>query len=231
MTGGELHIAATDESGWRAGKVAGLREKVLWEAAPGDASITLLRFDRGAGIPEAHKHASNQFMYCLSGSYAYESSGLVLEPDSFYWNPVGNEHGPTEALADTLLLEIYDGRHYEDDDDGIGDEFRIGTHLMHANELVNIWDVTLQPGESIPWHRHRYPYVVLSMFSGHSAITDHDSGEERRVDGTSGSVVYDPGGAHHTLKNVGDSLIRDRLIEFKAPRSMPRPPRMHISSP
>lgn len=228
----ELLIRASDTDGWTPGAVPGLEEKVLWQAAPGDASIALLKFARGSGIATPHRHASNQFMYCLSGSYAYPRSELVLEPGSFYWNPVGNEHGPTEALADSLLLEIYDGQHYpEDGGDEIAAEYRIGTHLMHTNELVNVWDVTLRPGESIPWHIHRYPYVVVTVDAGQSEITDRDSGDVRHGDGAAGAVVYDPGGAHHTLKNVGDTLIRDRLIEFKAPKAMPRPPRMRIESP
>jgi 2,4'-dihydroxyacetophenone dioxygenase len=224
----EIVVAGLDPDGWTPGGVPGLSEKVLWERGGNDASIALLRFDRGAGIPEAHRHPSNQFMYCLSGRYAYASSDIVLEPGSFYWNPAGNEHGPTEALDATLLLEIYDGRHY--DQVGEPDPIdRVGTSLLHSNELVNVWDVTLEPGQSVPWHRHRYPYVVVTVEASQAAITDRETGEVRTADGTAGSVVYDPGGAVHSLKNVGPSVLRDRLIEFKSPG--PRPPRIHINVP
>lgn len=57
-------------------------------------------------------------MYSLSGRYAYTSSGLELRPGDFYWNPMGNHHGPTEALEDSVLLEIYDGKHYFEEPDG-----------------------------------------------------------------------------------------------------------------
>ena len=54
-------------------------------------------------------------MYCLSGRYNYVSSDLELTPGDFYWNPLGNEHGPTTAVEPSILLEIYDGPHYFDE--------------------------------------------------------------------------------------------------------------------
>jgi quercetin dioxygenase-like cupin family protein len=232
----DIVVAALDPAGWTEGAVPGLREKRLWERAPGDASIALLRFERGAGVPRAHQHPSNQFMYCLAGRYAYPSSDIVLEPGSFYWNPAGNRHGPTEALEESLLLEVYDGRHDEDEPAGGEEESagerldRVGTRLLHSNELVNVWDVTLAPGEQVPWHRHRYPYVVVTIDAGRSAITDRATGARRLAEGAPGSVVYDPGGALHRLENVGEVTIRDRLIEFKTAPAGLRPPRVHVDA-
>jgi quercetin dioxygenase-like cupin family protein len=85
---------------------------MLWRNDETGASIALVRFEAGSGIPTPHQHASNQFMYCLAGRYEYPASGYVLTPGSFYWNPVGHVHGPTIAHEDTVLLEIYDGPHY-----------------------------------------------------------------------------------------------------------------------
>jgi quercetin dioxygenase-like cupin family protein len=112
-TGGldELLIAA-EELEWREKSLPGLSEKRLWSDAETEASIALVRFEQGAGIPERHEHASNQFMFCLAGEYEYVDSGLVLRPGSFYWNPKGNPHGPTVAREESILLEIYDGPHY-----------------------------------------------------------------------------------------------------------------------
>lgn len=107
----ELLLAA-DELPWREKSLPGLAEKVLWRDDDSGASIALIRFREGAGIPERHEHASNQFMYCLSGAYEYVDSGLLLTPGSFYWNPKGNAHGPTLAREESVLLEIYDGPHY-----------------------------------------------------------------------------------------------------------------------
>ena len=97
---------------WRAKSLKGLHEKMLWRDEATGASIALVKFDKGAGIPEPHRHASNQFMFCLTGKYEYTRTGVVLTPGSFYANPRGNVHGPTLAHEETIVVEIYDGPHY-----------------------------------------------------------------------------------------------------------------------
>jgi 2,4'-dihydroxyacetophenone dioxygenase len=112
--------ALADEGFEKVNKVPGELSKLLWSRArergiddvKDDASMHMVRFTKGAGIPTRHSHACNQFMYCISGAYLYKSSGLVLRAGDFYFNPKGCEHGPTEALEDTVLLEIYDGPHW-----------------------------------------------------------------------------------------------------------------------
>jgi 2,4'-dihydroxyacetophenone dioxygenase len=120
MTTREVLIKALADEGFeKVNKVPGETSKLFWSkgliegrTVQDDASMHMVRFAKGAGIPTPHAHASTQFMYCVSGRYLYKSSGLVLEPGDFYFNPKGSEHGPTEALEDTVLLEIYDGPHY-----------------------------------------------------------------------------------------------------------------------
>jgi 2,4'-dihydroxyacetophenone dioxygenase len=97
---------------WRAKSLAGVSEKMLWRDEKLGSSIALIKFDAGAGIPEPHLHASNQFMFCLTGKYEYTKTGVTLTPGSFYWNPKGHVHGPTLAHEETIVLEIYDGPHY-----------------------------------------------------------------------------------------------------------------------
>ncbi|WP_200847204.1 cupin domain-containing protein [Microbacterium sp. 18062] len=105
-------LVHTGDLEWIDKTLAGLTHKALWRNDETGASISLVRFAAGSGIPLRHSHASNQFMFCLSGRYTYVPTGLTLEPGSFYWNPKGCLHGPTRADADTVLLEIYDGPHY-----------------------------------------------------------------------------------------------------------------------
>ena len=57
----------------------GISEKMLWRNEETGASIALIKFDKGAGIPQPHYHASNQFMFCLKGKYEYSSTGVVLD--------------------------------------------------------------------------------------------------------------------------------------------------------
>ncbi len=117
----ELLIKSGDMP-WREKSLEGLAEKMLWRDEETGASIALIRFKKDSGIPKPHKHASNQFMFCLSGLYEYTNTGVVLEPGSFYCNPMGNVHGPAVAREDTVVLEIYDGPHYPEQPDFYTDE-------------------------------------------------------------------------------------------------------------
>lgn len=105
-------LIASHELPWREKSLPGLHEKLLWRNEATGATIALVRFEQGVGIPTEHVHASNQFMYCLEGAYEYLERQLVLTPGCFYMNPKGNPHGPTIARSESTLLEIYDGPHY-----------------------------------------------------------------------------------------------------------------------
>jgi 2,4'-dihydroxyacetophenone dioxygenase len=104
-----IHSAAVP---WREKSLKGVFEKMLWRDERSGGSIALIKFAKGAGIPEPHRHASNQFMFCLEGRYEYTATGIVLKPGSFYCNPKGNVHGPAVAHEETVVIEIYDGPHY-----------------------------------------------------------------------------------------------------------------------
>ena len=105
-------LVRTQDLDWVDKTLAGLSHRALWRDEQTGASISLVRFAAGSGIPSRHSHASNQFMFCLSGRYTYLPTGLTLTEGSFYWNPKGSLHGPTLAETESVLLEIYDGPHY-----------------------------------------------------------------------------------------------------------------------
>ncbi|CAM5313273.1 hypothetical protein SALBM311S_10860 [Streptomyces alboniger] len=105
-------LLQTQDLEWLDKTLAGLTHKALWRNEETGASISLVRFQKGSGIPSRHSHASNQFMFCLKGRYIYVPTGLTLTEGSFYWNPKGSLHGPTLAEEESILLEVYDGPHY-----------------------------------------------------------------------------------------------------------------------
>jgi len=109
-----VHRDNLDPSQWIDFPDYGFRQYFLWKNAETGASIAILEYDKGGRIPVKHTHASNQFMYCLEGDYEYTDVGLRLKPGSFYMNPKGNAHGPTIAHARSVLIEIYDGPHYDE---------------------------------------------------------------------------------------------------------------------
>ncbi|MSQ20224.1 MAG: cupin domain-containing protein [Betaproteobacteria bacterium] len=115
-------LLQTRDLPWRAKSLKGVHEKMLWRDEVTQATIALIKFDKGTGIPQPHLHTSNQFMICLEGRYEYTATGVVLTPGSFYCNPKGNVHGPTLAHEDTVVVEMYDGPHYPVKPDWYADE-------------------------------------------------------------------------------------------------------------
>ena len=107
---------------WREKSLKGISEKMLWRNEETGASIALIKFDKGAGIPKPHYHAANQFMFCLNGKYEYTATGVVLTAGCFYCNPKGNVHDPAIAREETVVVEIYDGPHYPHKPDWYTDE-------------------------------------------------------------------------------------------------------------
>ena len=71
-------LVDTDKVPWRAKSLKGIHEKMLWRNEETGASIALIKFEKGAGIPQPHYHSSNQFMVCLSGRYEYTATNTVL---------------------------------------------------------------------------------------------------------------------------------------------------------
>src|SRR5215467_2751584 len=115
-------LIRTETMAWREKSLKGIFEKMLWRNEETGASIALIKFAKGAGIPEPHRHAANQFMFCLSGRYEYTGTGVVLTAGSFYCNPRGNVHGPAVAHEETVVVEIYDGPHYPEKPSWYSDE-------------------------------------------------------------------------------------------------------------
>ena len=62
----EMFVAA-DELEWEEKSLKGCYEKRLFTHPETGATISLIKFDKGAGIPIEHEHASNQFMSCCRG--------------------------------------------------------------------------------------------------------------------------------------------------------------------
>lgn len=108
----EEALVQTRDLDWAKKSLEGLSHKMLWRNPETEASIALIKFEKGAGIPGAHKHASNQMMFCLEGKYRYIPTGTTLTPGAFYLNPKGVVHGPTVADETSIFLEVYDGPHY-----------------------------------------------------------------------------------------------------------------------
>lgn len=91
----------------------------------------------------------------------------------------------------------------------------IGITELLDNPFVRVWDVSLEPGETHPWHLHHNPYVVLSMRGSACRMDWLDGSAPRFLNEYHGGAVYRPISPVHRLTNIGDRFYQNRLVELK----------------
>ncbi|SNY71299.1 hypothetical protein [Paractinoplanes atraurantiacus] len=91
----------------------------------------------------------------------------------------------------------------------------IGLVELFDNPVVRVWDVSLQPGETHPWHLHHNPYVVLSISGSECRMDWLDGAAPRFLNEFRGGSVYRPLSPVHRLTNIGDRFYQNRLVELK----------------
>lgn len=93
----------------------------------------------------------------------------------------------------------------------------VGTRLLLENDRVKIWEIVLEPGRRVPFHRHVHTYFyvcaaasrVRTRFpNGHYAEGDAEVGEVAFMDHSE----EDPG--IHDLENVGTATLRYTTVEL-----------------
>ncbi len=106
----------------------------------------------------------------------------------------------------------------------------VGTRKRFENERVVVWDLDLEPGETVGRHTHERDYVVRILTGSTIEVFD---GEGRSL----GTVRLEAGGAvsfriegdrivsdrpgypvvprTHSARNVGTETYREVLVEFK----------------
>lgn len=91
----------------------------------------------------------------------------------------------------------------------------VGQELVFENDLVRVWDIKLDPGESQPFHLHRHPYLVISL-EGDQNLVETIFGETRPTSEPTGNVVFrGEQGPVHRLTNTSEVPYACRLIELR----------------
>ncbi|CAN5380648.1 hypothetical protein BH09ACT1_BH09ACT1_24760 [soil metagenome] len=90
----------------------------------------------------------------------------------------------------------------------------VGQQIVFENDRVRVWSIQLQPGESQPWHRHHYPYLVIAIQEAHNRIDPLSGGEPKLVHETVGGTVFREAGEIHMLTNRGETVYESRLVEL-----------------
>jgi quercetin dioxygenase-like cupin family protein len=92
----------------------------------------------------------------------------------------------------------------------------IGDRILLENELVRVWEVKLEPGQTLDFHIHYHPYLVLSLSGGTNEI-ETISRKKIATDEPAGSYVFiNEMREVHRLTNRSDVTYLSRLIEMKS---------------
>jgi hypothetical protein len=91
----------------------------------------------------------------------------------------------------------------------------VGQRIVLENEHVRIWEVRLEPGETIDFHIHYHPYIVVSLGGGENEI-ETVFGKKISIQERLGSTVFiDDMRPVHRLTNRSNVTYLSRLVELK----------------
>ena len=97
----------------------------------------------------------------------------------------------------------------------------VGQRVVLENEHVRVWEIRLEPGETIDFHIHYHPYLVISLGGGENEI-ETVFGQHIKTEEPLGSTVFiNEMRAVHRLTNRADVPYVSRLIELKHVRWSP----------
>ena len=97
------------------------------------------------------------------------------------------------------------------------DNVVVGTRLLFENERVRVWDITLEPGERLPLHRHRTSYFYRCEAGGRLRVgtAEGDVGEyESPVDEVHFHEIGPEELVVHDLENIGQTTVRFTTVEL-----------------
>ena len=93
----------------------------------------------------------------------------------------------------------------------------IGTELLFENDVVRVWSMTLEPGQSMPYHVHLLDYVYVYVTPSRITFMEHPGQVKWTRDYEDGYVNYVSvgDGIAHQIRNDAGVPHRQILVEFK----------------
>lgn len=92
----------------------------------------------------------------------------------------------------------------------------VGDQILFENELIRVWDIKLEPGQTLDFHIHYHPYLVVSLGGGSNEI-ETIFGQKISTEEPVGSFVFiNEMRAVHRLTNRSNVNYLSRLIEMKS---------------
>lgn len=93
----------------------------------------------------------------------------------------------------------------------------IGTELLFENDLVRVWEMRLEPGQTMPYHVHRSDYVIVYVTPSRIALMETPGKVTATQDYQDGYVNYVsvPKDIAHQIRNEAATEHRQILVELK----------------
>ena len=107
---------------------------------------------------------------------------------------------------------------YADELDRASTNYEVGTRLLSENDVTRIWELRLAPGERVPFHCHRTPYLwacidggraVQRFPDGHLLEVEFESGDTDFLDRE--RLITE---GIHDLENTGETTFRFHTVEL-----------------
>ena len=116
--------------------------------------------------------------------------------------------------AERVTFDVAD---FADELAAAAENFRVGTRLLLENEHVRVWDIALEPGERVPFHRHRTSYFYRCHAGGPTLVRTPD-GAALVYESVADEVTYHPIESEdvvvHDLENVGETTLSFTTVEL-----------------
>jgi hypothetical protein len=91
----------------------------------------------------------------------------------------------------------------------------IGQRILLENEYVRVWEINLDPGQTIDFHIHYHPYLVVSLGGGENEIETIFGKKISTQEPLGATVFINEMRAVHRLTNRSNVRYLSRLIELK----------------
>ena len=95
---------------------------------------------------------------------------------------------------------------------------QVGDRILFENEHIRMWEVRLEPGQTIPFHIHHHPYLIVSLGGGENEIETIFGNKITTHEPLGALVFMNEMRPVHRLTNRSDVRYLSRLIELKSVR-------------
>ena len=92
---------------------------------------------------------------------------------------------------------------------------KVGDKILFENEHIRMWEVRLEPGQTIDFHIHYHPYLVVSLGGGENEVETIFGNKIPTREPIGSWVFMDQMRPVHRLTNKSDKVYLSRLIELK----------------